>query len=61
MTIELVKEVSKRGSTTYFVEIDGKYVSDSVRFDLPDAMELYREVKANHTKARKEVLIREEI
>lgn len=61
MTIELVKEVSKKGNVTYFVEIDGKCVTDTVRVDIVDAREAYEEVKANHTRARKEVLIREEI
>lgn len=61
MIIELVKEVSKKGAVTYFVEIDGQYVSDTVRVDIVDAREAYEEVRANYTKARKEVLIREEI
>lgn len=61
MIIELIKEVGKRGEVAYFVEIDGNYISDTVRVNLPDAMEVFNQVKQNYTKARKEVLIREEI
>jgi len=61
MTIELVKEYDNAGNITYHIKVDNEYQSGSVRSSLSDAMELYKRVKENYTKARTEVLIKEEI
>jgi len=59
MTIELIKEYSKTGGVSYHVKVDGVFVSGTVCFDLPNAMEAYDRVRDNATKERSETLIRE--
>lgn len=61
MTIELVKEFDNAGQVTYYVKVDDKFQSGTVRSKLEDAIEIYENVKENYTKARVETLIREEI
>jgi len=61
MTIELVKEYSKTGSISYHVEVDGRYVSGTVCYELEAAKLQYDAVKENATKERKVVLIKEEV
>lgn len=61
MKIELVKELDNIGQVTYYVKVDDKFQSGTVRLQLPEAMEVYENVKANYSKSRVEVLIKEEI
>jgi hypothetical protein len=61
MVIELVKEYSKLGEVSYYVELDGSYQTGTARSSLMDAQEVYQALKQFHTQARKEILIREEI
>ena len=61
MKIELVKELDNIGQVTYYVKVDDKFQSGTVRLQLPEAMEVYENVKANYSKSRVEVLIQEEI
>ena len=61
MKLELVKETDIKGQTSYHVKADDKYVTGSTRFDIVDAQQVYDEVKTNFTKARTEIMIREEI
>jgi hypothetical protein len=59
MTIELVKEFDTVGQITYYIKVDDKFQSGTVRSQLVDAMEVYENVKAKYTQARVEVLIKE--
>ena len=59
MTIELVKEFDTIGQITYYIKVDDKFQSGTVRSQLVDAMEVYENVKAKYTQARVEVLIKE--
>jgi hypothetical protein len=61
MKIELVKELDSIGQVTYYIKVDDKFQSGTVRSTLPDAREVYENVKANYSKSRVEVLIQEEI
>lgn len=61
MKIELVKEYDKRGKVSYYVKAGGKRIEESTRYTLVDAMEAYEEEKRLLTRARVEVLIREEV
>jgi hypothetical protein len=61
MKIELVKELDSIGQITYYIKVDDKFQSGTVRSQFPDAMEMYENVKANYSKSRVEVLIQEEI
>ncbi len=61
MTIELVKEFDSIGNITYYVKVDNKFQSGTVRSNVTDAMEVYENVRANYTKARVETLIKEDI
>jgi hypothetical protein len=61
MTIELIKEVGTTGYATYHVRVDGDYQSGSVRSELHEAKITYEAIKENYSKARTEILIREEI
>jgi|LauGreDrversion4_2_1035121.scaffolds.fasta_scaffold43373_5 hypothetical protein len=59
MTIELVKEFDNIGNITYYIKVDDKFQSGTVRTVLTDALDVYECVKENYTKSRIEVLIRE--
>jgi hypothetical protein len=61
MTIELVKEFDNVGQISYYVKVDDKFQPGTVRSSITDAMETYENVKANYTKARVEVLVKETI
>jgi hypothetical protein len=61
MKIELVKELDSIGDITYYIKVDDKFQSGTIRLKLPEAMEVYENVKANYSKSRVEVLIQEEI
>ena len=61
MTIELIKEVGPTGSTMYHVRVDDIYQSGSARSELHEARMVYEAIKENYSKARTEILIREEI
>jgi hypothetical protein len=61
MTIELVKELDAAGQVTYYVKVDNKFQSGTVTTNIPNAMEMYKRIKENYTKARIETLIKEEI
>ena len=52
MTIELVKEFDTVGQITYYIKVDDKFQTGTVRSQLVDAMEVYENVKAKYTKAR---------
>lgn len=59
MTIELVKEFDTVGNITYYVKVDDKFQAGTVRTILTDALDVYENVKAKHTKARVETLVKE--
>jgi hypothetical protein len=59
MTIELVKEFDTIGQITYYIKVDDKFQSGTVRSQLADAMDVYETVKAKYTQARVETLIKE--
>ena len=61
MTIELIKEYSKLGEICYYLEVDGQFQSGTTRTTLVEAQEVFESLKSHMTKARKEILIREEI
>jgi hypothetical protein len=61
MTIELIKEFDSTGQITYYVKVDDKFQSGTVRSNVTDAMEIYENVRANYTKARVETLVKEDI
>jgi hypothetical protein len=61
MTIELVKELDNVGQITYHVKIDDKFQSGTIRTQLTDALDVYENIKSCYSKARIEVLIKEEI
>jgi hypothetical protein len=61
MTIELIKEVGPMGDAMYHVKVNGEYQSGSARSALHEARMVYEAIKANYSKARTEVLIREEL
>ena len=61
MVIELVKEYSKLGEVSYYVQIDNVYQSGTARSGLLEATEAYNNIKQFHTQARCEILVREEI
>jgi hypothetical protein len=61
MKIELVKELDSIGQVTYYIKVDDKFQSGTIRSTLLDAREMYENVKANYSKSRVEVLIQEEI
>ena len=61
MTIELVKEFDTIGQITYYIKVDDKFQSGTVRSQLVDAMEVYESIKTNYTKAKVEVLIKESL
>jgi hypothetical protein len=59
MTIELVKEIDIVGQITYYIKIDNEFQSGTVRTQLTDAMDVFENIKAKHTQARVETLIKE--
>jgi len=59
MTIELIKEFDNTGQITYYVKVDDKFQTGTVRTQLSDALDVYECVKENHTKARIEILVKE--
>jgi hypothetical protein len=61
MKLELVKEYSKTGEISYFINEDGKYVSGTARQQLFDVLFQFYLIKKNYTEARTEVLLIEEI
>ena len=61
MKIELVKFFTTRGTRYYIVKIDGQYVEGTLASDLPQAIEIYEEVKKKHKKGNSEVIISENI
>lgn len=61
MILELVKEIDVKGQISYHIKADDKYISGSTRFDVIEAHQVYDEIKDNYSKARTEILIREEI
>lgn len=61
MTIELVKELDNIGQITYYVKVDDKFQGGTIRTQLTDALEVYENIKSGYSKARIEVLVREEI
>lgn len=61
MVLELVKEYDNAGQVIYYIKIDDKFQSGTVRHHIHDAMELYNRVKENYSKARTETIIREVI
>lgn len=61
MTLELVKEYNRKGELMYYISIDGKIETGSIRNTMADAIEAYENTKLKYTQARTEVLVREEI
>ena len=61
MKIELVKFISSRGNKYYVVKLDGECVEDTTTPDLPQAVEIYEEVKKRYKKENTEIIISENI
>jgi len=61
MTLELIKEYDKQGKIIYYVKIDNQLAFGSVRTSLIDAMEVFSNLKDQHSRSRVEVLMTEEI
>jgi hypothetical protein len=59
MVIELIKEFDNAGQISYYIKVDDKFQSGTVRSNVMDAMDIYENIKANYTKARVEVLVKE--
>jgi hypothetical protein len=59
MVIELIKEFDSAGQISYYIKVDDKFQSGTIRFNVMDAMDIYENIKANYTKARVEVLVKE--
>lgn len=55
MKIQLIKEVKLNGDVQYFTEIDGKYLDNSLSFDMEKAKEYYNAVLENK-RTEREVL-----
>ena len=47
MKIEFVKEVNANRLTTYFTQVDGKFVTNSLDFDQDKAKAIYNNFVAN--------------
>ena len=50
MKIEFVKEVNANRLTTYFTQVDGKFVTNSLDFDQDKAKTIYDNIVANNGK-----------
>ena len=61
MKLELVKEYSKTGEVSYYVNEDGKYVRGTASQELTEVLDQFYRIKKNYTEARVEVLLTEEI
>jgi hypothetical protein len=59
--IELVKEYSKLGEVSFYINEDGKYVSGTASQDFNDVLNQFYRIKKNYTEARVEVLLTEEL
>jgi hypothetical protein len=61
MKLELVKEYSKTGEVSYYVNEDGNYVRGTASQELTEVLDQFYRIKKNYTEARVEVLMVEEI
>ncbi len=61
MKIELVKFFTTGGNKYYMVKLDGECVENTLVPDLPQAMEIYEEVKKRCKKENSEIIISENI
>ena len=61
MKLELIKEYSKLGEVSYYVNEDGKYVSGTASQQLTETLDQFYRIKKNYTEARVEVLMVEEL
>lgn len=61
MKIQLVKDVSKQGVSSYYTTIDGDYVAGSIATNIIEARMVYDNIKCKNSEARTEILIEEEI
>ena len=50
MKIEFVKEINANRLTTYFTQVDGKFVTNSLDFDRDKAKAIYDGIVANNGK-----------
>ena len=50
MKIEFVKEINANRLTTYFTQVDGKFVTNSLDFDQDKAKAIYDGIVANNGK-----------
>ena len=50
MKIEFVKEINTNRLTTYFTQVDGKFVTNSLDFDRDKAKAIYDGIVANNGK-----------
>jgi hypothetical protein len=61
MKLELVKEYSKTGEVSYYVNEDGNYIRGTASQELTEALDQFYRIKKNYTEARVEVLMVEEV
>lgn len=59
--IELIKELTIRGTTTYSVAINGSVQVATITLDESEALAMYEKIKQNYLNAKKEVVKSEEI
>jgi hypothetical protein len=50
MKIEFIKEVNQNLLTTYFTQVDGRFVNNSLEFDEVKAKAIYNRIVANNGK-----------
>jgi hypothetical protein len=50
MKIEFVKEINANRLTTYFTQVDGKFITNSLDFDRDKAKAIYDGIVANNGK-----------
>lgn len=50
MKIEFVKEINANRLTTYFTQVDGKFITNSLDFDRDKAKVIYDGIVANNGK-----------
>lgn len=61
MKLELVKEYSKLGEVSYYINEDGKYISGTASQQLTDVLDQFYRIKKNYTEARIEILMVEDL
>jgi hypothetical protein len=59
--LELVKEYSKTGEVSFYINEDGNYVGGTASQELTYVLDKFYRIKKNYTEARIEILLTEEL